>query len=111
MKETLYNPEHEHDAEVTSVSIALDGEVDLDKINGWFSRLLREKGVDIFRMKGIMSIEGEENKFVFQGVHMLFDGKSDKPWGTEKRTNQLVFIGRNLDEKELSEGFRSCLAK
>lgn len=111
IEETLYNLEHEHDSEVTSVSIALDGEIDPNKINEWFGRLLQEKGVDIFRMKGIMSIKGEENKFVFQGVHMLFDGKPDKPWGTDKRMNQLVFIGRNLNEKELNEGFRSCLVK
>jgi len=34
---------------------------------------------------------------VYQGVHMLFDGRADRPWREgEDRTNQLVFIGRNL---------------
>jgi G3E family GTPase len=74
-------------------------------------QLLREKGVDIFRMKGILNIAGEDNRFVFQGVHMLFDGKSDRPWHpNETRKNELVFIGRNLNEAELKTGFASCLA-
>ncbi len=46
----------------------------------------KEKGIDIFRMKGVLSIKGVPNKFVFQGVHMLFDGKEDKPWGNTPRT-------------------------
>jgi G3E family GTPase len=49
-------------------------------------------------------------RFVFQGVHMLMDGRPDRPWGAEPRRNTLVFIGRNLDRKELNEGFRACLA-
>lgn len=61
-------------------------------------------------MKGILNIAGEDFRFVFQGVHMLFTGKADRPWkDNETRKNELVFIGRNLDEAELKEDFRSCL--
>ena len=74
------------------------------------SKLLQEKGPDIFRMKGILAIKGEPNRFVFQGVHMLFDGKVDKPWGKTPRGNKLIFIGRNLDRETLTAGFKSCLA-
>lgn len=71
---------------------------------------MRTKGVDIFRMKGILNVDGEERRFVFQGVHMLFDGKPDRPWKpTETRKNELVFIGRNLDAAELKGRFRACL--
>ena len=75
----------------------------------WLGKLLSERGVDIFRMKGFISLAGEPNRFVFQGVHMLFDGQPNKPWGDETRHNQLVFIGRNLDEQEMREGFEACL--
>ena len=61
-------------------------------------------------MKGILSIEGEENRFVFQGVHMLFDGRPDRPWGNEPRHNSLIFIGRNLNRQQLNAGFKACLA-
>jgi G3E family GTPase len=61
-------------------------------------------------MKGVLSIKGNPNRFVFQGVHMLLDARPDREWCDEPRHNKLVFIGRNLDRKELTEGFRSCLA-
>ena len=61
-------------------------------------------------MKGILSIKGQPERFVFQGVHMLFDGRPDRPWGSEPRYNSLIFIGRNLDRTELTEGFEACLA-
>lgn len=61
-------------------------------------------------MKGILAVAGEERRFVFQGVHMLFDGQPDRPWGDEARSNRLVFIGRNLDRHELESSFAACLA-
>jgi len=101
--------QHEHDEEVSSVGITLPGEVDPKRLNAWLSPLLQEQGKDIFRMKGILAIAGEDRRYVFQGVHMLFDGKADRPWGDEPRGNQLVFIGRNLLRAELIAGFSACL--
>lgn len=60
-------------------------------------------------MKGVLSIAGEERRFAFQGVHMLFDGRSDRPWEDGERGNALIFIGRNLDREKLEGGFRACL--
>jgi G3E family GTPase len=61
-------------------------------------------------MKGILNIDGENDRFVFQGVHMIFDGIRDRPWKSdESRRNQLVFIGRNLDAEKLDRDFRACL--
>ncbi|HEY9768948.1 MAG TPA: GTP-binding protein [Coleofasciculaceae cyanobacterium] len=101
---------HEHDESVKSFAIVESGEIDGQKLNNWLSQLLQTKGVDIFRMKGILNIAGEDERFVFQGVHMLLDGKPDRPWKEgETRKNELVFIGRNLDEAQLKEDFRQCL--
>lgn len=105
----LFTSSHSHDSEVGSVGIESYGDIDSQKFNEWLRALLGAKGADIFRMKGIISVSGERERFVFQGVHMLFDGRPDKPWGEDERLNQLVFIGRNLDRKELVEGFNSCL--
>ena len=58
--------EHAHDQKVTSLSIVLPGEVDLDEVQQWVSKTLREKGADIFRMKGVLSIAHSEEKFVYQ---------------------------------------------
>jgi G3E family GTPase len=100
---------HTHDDTVTSVGIHAEGAVDSERLEAWVSKLLREQGNDIFRMKGILNIAGKDERFVFQGVHMLFDSSSDKPWGDAPRANDLVLIGRKLDRAALNEGFRACL--
>jgi G3E family GTPase len=102
--------DHHHDEDITSVGIRTPGDLDEKKISEWLGTLLRTKGQDIFRMKGVLSVKGRENRFVFQGVHMLMDGRPDRPWGNEPRHNALIFIGRNLDRAALNEGFRQCLA-
>lgn len=108
--EFLNEDAHEHDETVKSFAIVESGELDGQKLNNWLSNLLQNKGVDIFRMKGILNVAGEDDRFVFQGVHMLFDGRPDRPWKEgETRKNELVFIGRNLDEAELREDFKQCL--
>jgi G3E family GTPase len=108
--EFLNETAHEHDETVGSVAIVETGELDGNKLNEWLGKLLQTQGPDIFRMKGILTIAGEDQRFVFQGVHMLFDGRADRPWKSdETRKNELVFIGRNLDEAQLREDFRACL--
>jgi G3E family GTPase len=101
---------HEHDETVGSVALVETGAVDGNKLNQWLSHLLQTQGPDIFRMKGILNIADEDRRFVFQGVHMLFDGRPDRPWkADEPRKNELVFIGRSLNVIQLQKDFRSCL--
>ena len=103
--------EHKHDETVTSVGIEEPRELDPKKLNNWLSELLQSKGADIFRMKGILNLKGSPSRFVFQGVHMMFEGKADRPWkDAAERKSQLVFIGRDLDREALNAGFRRCLA-
>jgi G3E family GTPase len=101
---------HVHDETVGSIAITLDGSINVGKLNTWIGELLRTQGQNIFRMKGILNIANDEHRFVFQGVHMIFDGRQDRPWkASEARNNQLVFIGRNLDEPLLKSGLMACL--
>jgi len=103
-------PDHEHDDEISSVGIHVEGELDAERLNAWLSELLRDKGQDIFRSKGVLAVQGMDERYVFQGVHMLFTGQTDRPWGEDVRTNKLIFIGRDLDRDELNAGFAACLA-
>jgi len=105
-----YKPDHEHDELVTSVGITTPGDLDLERFQDWLQDLLANKGTDIFRMKGILSFKNMPERYVFQGVHMLFDGRADRLWGKEERKNILIFIGRHLDREELNAGFNACLA-
>merc|ERR1712085_224787 len=103
--------EHEHDSSVTSLSIIQPGDVDLDAVQSWVGEILQSKGADIYRMKGVLSIANSEQKFVYQAVHMIFNGDFDEAWSSgETRQSKLVFIGKNLDHAELKAAFAACAA-
>ncbi|KAM0877246.1 hypothetical protein ACQ4PT_035620 [Festuca glaucescens] len=105
-----HHHDHVHDSAVTSVSIVSEGVLDLDEVNDWLERLVDEKGEDLYRLKGVISVNESTGRFVFQGVHSMLEGCPAKPWGPdEKRINKLVFIGRNLDEAALRKAFKGCL--
>ena len=101
---------HHHDEEIGSIGLSDPRSLDPQKLNDWLSYLLQSRGADIFRMKGVISLKGEERRYVFHGVHMMFDGRLERPWGNGTRGNTLVFIGRNLDRNELEAGLASCFA-
>jgi G3E family GTPase len=108
--ERQFASHHHHDEAIGSVGIADPRPLDADKVNAWLSYLLQSRGQDIFRMKGVLNLRGEERRYVFHGVHMMFDGKLERPWNGLPRSNTLVFIGRDLDRQELEAGFSSCVA-
>ncbi|KAK9229511.1 hypothetical protein WN944_022474 [Citrus x changshan-huyou] len=105
-----HSHDHTHDPGVSSVSIVCEGNLDLDKANMWLGTLLMERSQDIYRMKGLLSVRGMNERFVFQGVHDIFQGSPDRMWGPdEPRVNKIVFIGKNLNGQELEKGFKACL--
>lgn len=107
--------EHEHDQRVTSTSARFEGELNVNKLDRWIGELMRDKGEDLFRYKGVLAVKGMEQKFVFQGVHMLFGGDFSEDIGLwkngETRECRFVFIGKNLDHKALQEGLMECMAE
>ncbi|KAG2228067.1 hypothetical protein INT45_009113 [Circinella minor] len=106
--EHKHGPEHKrHDELITSVGISEKGELDFDHLNRWIQSVLASLGPNIYRMKGILNVEGENDRYVFQGV---FDGQQDRAWHEdEDRTNKLVFIGKNLKREVLVESFKQCI--
>ena len=102
---------HYHDEEMQSVAIKLDGDIDPNKFMPWINDLVQKEGPNILRSKGILAFKNDPKRFVFQGVHMILDGDSQREWKPgEKRESKLVFIGRNLKEDELRKGVLSCVA-
>ena len=102
--------DHEHDDDVKSISLVADAPLDLDKFQTWFGQLLQTRGQDILRSKGILDFKGEDDRYVFQGVHMLMDGAPMGAWPEGSRQSRLVFIGRDLDTMGLEDGFAACRA-
>ena len=105
-----YHSDHSHDSKVSSTSIEFPGLFDGEKLNAWLEEFLIENGPDVYRMKGVVGIEGQEYKFVFQGVHMIFGSQPAGSWGDEAPVNRLVFIGKNLDDDYISKSLKECLA-
>jgi len=105
--------EHQHDLSVSSCSVRFDGELNHSMLRRWISELTTTMAADLFRYKGVLSVQGCPAKFVFQGVHMLFAGGFEERFRwkpDEVRECRLVFIGRNLDKKALEEGVLACKA-
>jgi G3E family GTPase len=102
---------HHHQDDISSIGISDPRPLDPTKLNQWLDYLLKTRGQDIFRMKGVLNVKGEDRRQVFHGVHMMFDAQPERPWGAAPRVNNLVFIGRGLDRAELEAGFESAVAK
>jgi G3E family GTPase len=96
---------------VTSISLVSDKPLDADKFFKWLQYVTQSQGADILRLKGILDMKGEDQRFVVQGVHMLLEGDHQRHWKPgEKRQSRLVFIGRNLDRDLLLSSFKACEA-
>jgi G3E family GTPase len=109
--------DHHHEAHahhlrrIATVCIAEPGRVDGLKLSLWFRALITECGGNLLRMKGILNLRGDADEFLFQGVHMEFEGKPGRRWSAgEERINRLVFIGRHLDAAKIRAGFLACLS-
>ena len=76
------------------------------------NEVIRVEGERVYRSKGILQIKGQSKRVIFQGVQMMFDARPDRLWNVaERRSSQLVFIGRGLDEARIRRGFAECIAE
>ncbi|MDB5458096.1 MAG: cobalamin biosynthesis protein CobW, partial [Caulobacter sp.] len=100
-----------HDDGVKGISLTLERPIDGAKVTTWLNDLLARRGPDILRAKGILDIQGEDRRLVFQAVHMILEGDYQRDWKAgDRRYSRMVFIGRDLDEAELRAGFEACAA-
>jgi len=102
---------HYHDEEMQSISLKSDKPLDSDRFFPWVQDLVQKEGPNILRCKGILAFKNDDQRFVFQGVHMILDGDHQRPWHDgEQRESRIVFIGRNLPGDKIRAGFESCIA-
>jgi G3E family GTPase len=99
-----------HDLAVKSVSLR-GGAMNAEKFMSWINDVTQTDGPDILRLKGIINMANDNDRYVVQGVHMIVEGDHQRPWrADERRETRLVFIGRNLDAARLQAGFDACAA-
>jgi G3E family GTPase len=102
---------HDHGDDIRGISLSLDRPMNGVKFTQWLDQLLGQQGQNILRAKGIIDVQGEDRRLVFQAVHMILEGDLQREWGaTERRWSRAVFIGRELDEAQLKAGFEACAA-
>lgn len=111
----LTEDEHDHAGHldgINSVVVRTSKPVEIDALYTWLGEVIEHCGPDLLRYKGIVySDEWEGKRGVLQGVHTLYTVTPDRDWRPgEPRETKLVFIGRNLDETWIKEGFQSLLA-
>lgn len=101
--------EHKHDSRIGTFSYKMDCDVTMEGANEFLGKILREKGQNIYRMKGFLAVEGQEDKFVFHSVGMLFSCVPHSKWKPdEKRECLFVIIGKHLEQAWLEEQLKNA---
>jgi G3E family GTPase len=101
---------HYHDEDMQSLSLRSDKPLDPTKFMPWLQNLVQTEGQKILRSKGILSFQDDDDRYVFQGVHMMLEGDHQRKWKDgETRESRVVFIGRELPEAAIREGFERCI--
>jgi G3E family GTPase len=99
-----------HDISVKSISLR-GGEMDPKKFFPWIEKITQMEGPNILRLKGIIALKDDPDRYVIQGVHMIIEGDHQRAWKDgEKHESRLVFIGRELDAEKLKRTFEACQA-
>ena len=102
---------HHHHSGINSFVIETEKPLVLAHINEWLNELVYIYGPELYRYKGILSVEGLDYQIIFQGVQMSFDISRGRDWNDTERKSTLVFIGKNLPEDTLRESFVACTNK
>lgn len=101
---------HYHDEDMQSLSLKTDKPLDPNVFMPWLQNLVQVEGGKILRSKGILAFHDDDDRYVFQGVHMMLEGNHQRKWkDDEPRESRLVFIGRELPEELIRSGFESCI--
>lgn len=100
-----------HSSLVSSIGLTVREPILVALLEEWIDDILETEGEDLLRYKGVVNVAGVDQKYVFQGVHTLFNGRFAESWGPDEvRETRFVFIGKNLDKEALTEGFLDCRA-
>lgn len=101
---------HYHDEDMQSLSLKTDKPLDPNVFMPWLQNLVQVEGGKILRSKGILAFHDDDDRYVFQGVHMMLEGNHQRKWKDgEPRESRLVFIGRELPQDLIRQGFESCI--
>jgi len=101
-----------HDARIGTASIVLDDPIPAEVFDIWLDTLIKLRGPDILRVKGIVFLEGIETPFVFHGVQHVFDPPVPlHDWQGGDRRSRIVVIARDISRPELQRSLDMLRAR
>jgi G3E family GTPase len=95
---------------ISSMVLRTDKPLNIDRLSDFMNALLETHGKQLLRYKGVLNIEGESRRLVFQGVLKLYGFDWDSEWGAdEQRESVLVFIADDLPQAQIQASFHNLL--
>ncbi len=103
--------DHHHD-DLVAHSFEFQEPIIPEKFEHWITMLLFLSGSQLYRIKGVLHLEGESHKVIFQSVRSSSKIELGTKWGDgEVRKSMIVFIGRNIKREYLEKGLKGCMKK
>lgn len=101
-------PREKHD--IQTVAFRAQERFDFLKLRDWMQTFLADHADDVYRAKGVVALQGFEERMVFQGVHGQFQAGLTMAPTDDKEASRVIFIGRNLYRYGILESLARCLA-
>lgn len=97
---------HDEDLGVTSFSLVIEDEIDWTMFGTWLTLLLHKHGDRIFRVKGILALEGEDKPIAIHGVqHLVHAPTHMTHWPSGPRRSRIVFILEGISPDQIRRSF------
>jgi len=91
---------------VSSIVVEFDYPVVLSAVSAVMEELLLSFADNLMRYKGMLWIEDQPSRLLFQGVQRLYSADWDRPWQSDETPRSvMVFIGQDLPEEEIRAAF------
>jgi G3E family GTPase len=103
--------EAEHSDGITSFVIEAADPLDWPSVARAMETLTALRGADLLRVKGLLNVAGCRGPVVIQYVqHLAHPPVELQRWPDDDRTSRIVFITRNIAERQVRELFAAVLA-
>lgn len=104
------SPAYQDHDRFDAISLSYEGTFNENKLFQRFYTYLKTQSKDLYRFKGIFADASKDHKMIIQSVMTSLHFEEGQPWADgETRTNQFVFIGKNLQEKGFDRLLKSCM--
>tara|TARA_B100000683_G_scaffold125849_2_gene123484 strand:+ start:1261 stop:2280 length:1020 start_codon:yes stop_codon:yes gene_type:complete len=102
---------HKHTEEVNSETFIFNRPFDFDKLYHYLFVYLTFQSKGLYRMKGLVWLNGKDEEYVIQSVGKRFDIQEKSKWtATRQKQSTIVFIGKQLQRQGLEKLLKQCLA-